>query len=335
MDPYLEHPVLWPGVHTRLLVALANQLGPKIRPRYVASVEERVFIENPDQERVPDVWVQKTLEEHRAPGAQSGTAIATPLVVEVQQLEIREHYIAILDRYHDFGVVTVIELVSPSNKAAGPGRDSYLAKQREVRKSECHLVEIDLLRRGTHVMSIPESHLRPAKPFDYLVLRESMACPQSIRALSLPAARPATARSASRWPSPIPTYPLAIQSALEHAYGRAGYMLRVRYDEPCIPPLPADGPGVGLRRSGRPTARPIRSSSRTRTAAEFARNEGEAPGLGAPPGRRQYWSAAMTSPPARVMSAFQTSGLIAFLMKRTEPSANAALKPPGWGEPAP
>ncbi len=165
MDPYLEHPILWPGLHTRLLVALADQLAPKILPRYLASVEERVFVEDPDQERVPDIWVQKTLEERRARGRNPGTAIVTPLVVEVEQLEIREHYIEILDRYHDFGVVTVIELVSPSNKAAGSGRESYLTKQREIRQSECHLVEIDLLRRGSHVMSVPESHLAPAKPY--------------------------------------------------------------------------------------------------------------------------------------------------------------------------
>ena len=59
MDPYLEHPILWPSVHMRLIVALANQLGPRIRPHYVASVEERVFIEGPDQQRIPDVWIQK------------------------------------------------------------------------------------------------------------------------------------------------------------------------------------------------------------------------------------------------------------------------------------
>ena len=60
MDPYLEHPALWPSVHTRLIVALANQLGPKIRPRYVASVEDRVFIESADQDRIPDVLVRET-----------------------------------------------------------------------------------------------------------------------------------------------------------------------------------------------------------------------------------------------------------------------------------
>jgi Protein of unknown function (DUF4058) len=52
-DPYLEHPVLWEGVHARLMVAIANQLQPKLDPRHVASIEERVFIEGP-QRRVPD-----------------------------------------------------------------------------------------------------------------------------------------------------------------------------------------------------------------------------------------------------------------------------------------
>src|SRR5271167_1016436 len=61
VDPYLEHPVLWEGVHARLMVAIANQLQPKLDPRYIASIEERVFIEGP-QRRIPDVWIQKVRE---------------------------------------------------------------------------------------------------------------------------------------------------------------------------------------------------------------------------------------------------------------------------------
>lgn len=44
MDPYLEHPVLWEGFHARLVVAIANHLQPRLDPRYVASVEERVYL---------------------------------------------------------------------------------------------------------------------------------------------------------------------------------------------------------------------------------------------------------------------------------------------------
>jgi hypothetical protein len=144
-----------------------------------------------------------------------------------------------LDSDHDFGVVTVVELVSPSNKAAGPGRDSYLTKQRQIRESECHLVEIDLLRRGAHVMSIPEPHLAPAKPYDYLVCVNRWPArsrfelyPCRLRDPLPPIGIPLA--------DPDADAPLAIQRALEHVYVDGDYMLRVRYDEPCIPPLSAN-----------------------------------------------------------------------------------------------
>ncbi len=236
MDPYLEHPALWLSVHTRLIVALASQLKPKIRPRYVASVEDRVFIEGAEQPCAPDVWIQKARPEAQTTKPAVGTMIATPLVVEVQEMEVREHYIEILDRYHNFGVVTVIELVSPSNKAAGPGRDSYLAKQREIRGSECHLVEIDLLRRGRHVMSVPGTLVARAKPFEYLVCVNRSPARNRFELYSC------------RLRDPLPTIgiplaegdhdvPLAIQGALEHVYDDADYVLRVLYDEPCKPRL--------------------------------------------------------------------------------------------------
>jgi len=33
MDPYLERPDLWPHVHNRLIVAIADDLAPRLRPR--------------------------------------------------------------------------------------------------------------------------------------------------------------------------------------------------------------------------------------------------------------------------------------------------------------
>ncbi len=45
MDPFLEHPVLWERAHARLIVTIADQLQPKLDPRYITSIEERVFIE--------------------------------------------------------------------------------------------------------------------------------------------------------------------------------------------------------------------------------------------------------------------------------------------------
>jgi len=162
MDPYLEHPVLWASVHARLIHAIANQLQPRLDPRYVTSIEERVFIEGP-QRRIPDVWIQKTTTA-------GGAAVAEPeadtaVVLEVNDLELKEGRVEILDLYNNMKVVTVIEAASPTNKVAGPGRESYRKKQKEILTRDCHFVEIDLLRRGRHVLSIPEWRLQELRPY--------------------------------------------------------------------------------------------------------------------------------------------------------------------------
>jgi hypothetical protein len=236
MDPYLEHPALWPSVHARLMVWIAEQLNPRILPRYVASVEERVYLEAPPEQRVPDVWVQKARENGPLQSS-AGLSLATPVVVEVPELEVREHYVEVLDRYRDQKVVTVIEVISPSNKEAGPGRESYREKQREVLSSECHLVEINLLRRGAHVLSVPEVQTATARPYDYLIcvnrwpwrrrfelygcqLRQRLPC------FGLPLVEPDK------------DAPLDLQDALERVYEGGAYAVRVKYEEPCKPPLP-------------------------------------------------------------------------------------------------
>src|SRR5689334_6588254 len=94
MDPYLEHPVLWPSVHTRLMVWMAHQLGPRLRPRYIASVEERVYLEGPGEQRIPDVHVQQVRDNGGRPATAEAAAHA-PLILEVEELEIHEHYIQI------------------------------------------------------------------------------------------------------------------------------------------------------------------------------------------------------------------------------------------------
>ena len=166
MDPYLEHHVLWESLHARLIVAIANQLQPKLDPRYITSIEERVFIEGP-QRRVPDVWIQKVGDaDGLAPlaGGESDTAV----IIEVEDLEINETRVEILDSYNEMKLVALIEVVSPTNKAAGPGRVSYQAKQEETLARECHLIEIDLLRNGRHVLCVPEWRVEFLRPFDFL-----------------------------------------------------------------------------------------------------------------------------------------------------------------------
>jgi hypothetical protein len=224
MDPYLEHPLLWPSVHQQLLVWIAHQLAPRLRPRYIASVEQRVFIEEPARPTDP--------------------ATSAPLIVEApgllpEGLEVREAYLEIQDRYRELKVVTAIEVLSPTNKVPGPGRLSYRIKQRQVLNSECHLVEIDLLRQGRHTLAVPEVLARAAAPYDYLVSVNRW--PQRER-FELYACRLRDRLPSIKLPlaEPDADVPLDLQMPLEQAYDDGSFMLKVRYDDPCQPPLSAD-----------------------------------------------------------------------------------------------
>jgi hypothetical protein len=239
MDPYLEHPALWPGVHNRLLVAVANQLQPRLLPRYIASLEERVYVEGPQHEMIPDILVRQR------PNAGRATAVAEleadkPVVLAVENQEIHESYVEILDRYAGMKVVTVIEVISPTNKVAGPGRTAYLRKQRETLAGERHVVEIDLLRRGRHILCIPPWRARDLGRYDYLtcVNRWPNRNQFELYPCRLPNRLP---RIRVPLVEPDPDVPLDLQTALEQVYQEGTYMLRVRYDQRCEPRLrPAD-----------------------------------------------------------------------------------------------
>ncbi|MEB3359420.1 MAG: DUF4058 family protein [Synechococcales bacterium] len=43
MNPYLEQPGLWPQVHSRLIVAIADEITPQVAPKYRVSIEERIY----------------------------------------------------------------------------------------------------------------------------------------------------------------------------------------------------------------------------------------------------------------------------------------------------
>jgi len=43
MNPYLENPAHWPSIHHRLIVAIANNLAPKLNPNYFVAIEVRRY----------------------------------------------------------------------------------------------------------------------------------------------------------------------------------------------------------------------------------------------------------------------------------------------------
>src|SRR4029077_19013850 len=81
------------------------------------------------------------------PGPEVGL-LEAPAHVGLPALDVeRLAFVEIRDR-RNRELVTVVELLSPSNKRPGSDRDQYLAKREQILGSSAHLGEIDLLRGG-------------------------------------------------------------------------------------------------------------------------------------------------------------------------------------------
>jgi Protein of unknown function (DUF4058) len=93
MDPYLEHPALFPGVHQAFITYAQATLNALLPARYVADIGERVYIVQPERGIYPDV----VIIEHpsaRPQREQIGTASAPmvsapPRVVTYHPVEVR------------------------------------------------------------------------------------------------------------------------------------------------------------------------------------------------------------------------------------------------------
>src|SRR5207249_6612444 len=112
---------------------------------------------------VPDLHVTRCHPSQAAPPAlreTGGVVMAEPMVFLLEDEAVTEGYIEIRERGGG-KVITVIEFLSPANKAGGEGQKLYLQKQRELLHSETNLVEIDLLRSGQRVLAFPEHRIPP------------------------------------------------------------------------------------------------------------------------------------------------------------------------------
>lgn len=153
MNPYLENPEFWSEVHHLLISILAETLNPQLLPKYRVAIEKRVYQMNGEDALlvgIPDVTVEHSRTSINP--NQSKVAVATPPSTPVTvtvpvPLEFREGYLEVRE-VTTKEVITVIEVLSPSNKRPGKGRETYLEKRQQVLASRTHLVEIDLLRGG-------------------------------------------------------------------------------------------------------------------------------------------------------------------------------------------
>jgi hypothetical protein len=142
-------------------------------------------------------------------------------------------YLRIVDQERH-RVVTVLELLGPSNKETGADRDAYLAKRNEYLATGTNLVEIDLLRAGQR----PPTEEPASIASDYLIL----VSPAS----DFPRAGLWT--FSVRDPLPLVTVPLGrgeepvkidLKRCLDRTYDESPYHRVLDYTRPPVPPLTA------------------------------------------------------------------------------------------------
>ena len=190
MDPYLERAEFWQDFHQSFLPRARDLLVGQVQPRYAIRVEAHLYIHEPVE---------------------------------------RSAYLEIRDR-RSRELVTVVELLSPANKYAGPDRDAYLQKRWHLLAGRVNLVEVDLLRGGPR-LPIPDL---PACDYYAFVCRVD----------DWPDAGLWPLRLADRLPTiPVPLRAgdadarLDLQAVLDAVYDAAQYATDGLYDEEPTPRL--------------------------------------------------------------------------------------------------
>ena len=105
------------------------------------------------------------------------------------------------------------------------------------RHSTAHLVEIDLLRTGPHVLAVPEEVAHQYGPYDYLVCVNLALGAREGFQLYPRRLRDRLPRIRLPLMTPDPDVVLDLQAVLARTYEAGGYMERLDYTAPCVPPL--------------------------------------------------------------------------------------------------
>lgn len=256
MDPYLESPDIWPDFHDALAATLRSMLNMLLPAPYYARLQKRpelgvVMGSGVSHRIVPDVSVL-----HYPPQKQSGSLIresglvvldqprteaTAGIEVRIQTDPLQHHFVEILDAERGHKLVTLIEIVSPSNKHPGTDRRAYETKQAEILNSEANLIELDLLRSGQRLLPYPElaaavDSLAP----DYLVLLNRSRLRRDdwmdytlypIRLLEPLPCIPVPLAGAD------PDVLLDLQVAMNRVYREGPYRRAIDYTRPPNPPL--------------------------------------------------------------------------------------------------
>lgn len=239
MDPFIES-LAWPDFYHGFISALSEEITARVRPRYIVRVELRIYVEHESngyhKNIRSDVTVLNGTDSARNGfSSKEGSGIATvtkPVALTLPLPEKKKEAYLVIQETESREVVTVIEVLSPSNKRSkGDGRREYLEKREQVASSRTNLVELDLLRGGQRLPTVEE--LPPADFYAFVA-----------RGYQLPRVDvfPWTLRQA------LPTIPIPLredddeieinlQDIFTAVYDRAGYDYSLNYKTNVEPPL--------------------------------------------------------------------------------------------------
>ena len=261
MNPYLEHPDLWPTIHQKLMKAIAQHLTHQLEPIYQVRICERHYQVSGEDSLVvgspglswranshspaPAIAQSNRIERLNLDVSLSTNAFAPipdtphhPLNLEQNRTKrpisvlipvpqkIYETYVEVVNAVGE--VITVIEALSPKKKRPGRGRGLYERQRETIFGSPTHFVEIDLLRGWD-----PPSIYGPDESGDYRILisrseRRPRAelytwnVTESIPEIALPL-------------SGTDELPLSLKPMVDEACDRTD--LLVNYQAPPLPPL--------------------------------------------------------------------------------------------------
>ncbi|MBV9128545.1 MAG: DUF4058 family protein [Verrucomicrobia bacterium] len=246
MNPYFQESRS--NVHTRLISYIGDALAGELPADLTARAEERVVVEAGEEEgrsyradvAVVEPWragfppLMNFGENGDESSGGSAVAVAEPLLFMAEA--VPERWIEV--RNAQGSLITVIEVLSPANKTE-PGAHAYLRRRQHFLAAGVHLVEIDLVRGGSHVVAIERELLAPKLPpagtchlvcvaravGDGLMRREVYLCP--LRE-PLPAIRVPLRRG-------DPDVPLALQPLVDRCYRTGRYWL-ANYQRELQPP---------------------------------------------------------------------------------------------------
>ena len=143
-----------------------ESLAAQVRPNFFVKLEERVFVHEPSaKDRGKFLGKPAITLFDAGPTGEMPVAVADPainkiqsILVSIPNIEIERHaMIEIRDR-KDRKLVTMIEVLSPSDKRYGPDREQYIVKRSALMYSTTSIVEIDLLKGSPRLpfLDLPE-----------------------------------------------------------------------------------------------------------------------------------------------------------------------------------